>query len=418
MAFALPAGAAAFFLWKLSSSLFGDWPRAQRWAAIAAAFTIGVTSGLGFGVLGTTMNEWPGTALTIAALYLLVRPLARNAGGPVSRGALILAGLLSGFATGGKFTFGVFAVGMCAALLLRGPFRIELGRERTLEAFVFGLAVLAGTLASAGAWMWSLWTHFRNPIFPYANIWIKSPWWGQYEVMGRPFGSHTLAEWLVFPFSLSAPPPFFVTEMGYIDGRLPVVYGLALVVGAGMLLQCFRKHAPRDGIAAPVAPAWRVIAIFCVVSFVLWTAQYSILRYLVTLEVISGALIVALLGRVVRDSARVPVLVMTALALMGTTTVPDWWRIEFGRQWFSVDVPKLDRNPLVLLTTDAPMSYVLPFFPDDARFLGINNSISDARRKTLMEEAIVRRIREHDGPLYSLTYPAGAGWTRSSSGVY
>ena len=43
------------------------------------------------------------------------------------------------------------------------------------QAFVFGLAVLAGTLVTAGMWMWSLWTQFRNPIFPHANIWFKSP---------------------------------------------------------------------------------------------------------------------------------------------------------------------------------------------------------------------------------------------------
>jgi hypothetical protein len=72
-------------------------------------------------------------------------------------------------------------------------------------------------------------------------------------------------------------------------------------------------------------------------------------------------------------------------------------------------MPKIDRDPLVLLTSDAPMSYVLPFFPDDARFLGIHNNISDARRQTLMEETIRKRIRDHEGPLYALSYPAGSG---------
>ena len=220
------------------------------------------------------------------------------------RGALILAGLLSGFATGCKFTFGVFAVGMCAALLLRGPFRRDLGRERMLEAWVFGLAVLAGTIAGAGAWMWSLWTHFRNPIFPYANIWIKSPWWGQYEVMGRPFGPHTFAEWLVFPFSLSAPPPFFVTEMRL--HRRTASAGLrARARGRRHAAAAAPAQVRADATASPrPSRPLAAIAVFFVVSFVLWTAQYSIFRYLVTLQLISGAVIVALLGRLVRPARR------------------------------------------------------------------------------------------------------------------
>jgi len=409
MTLAIPAGIAAFFLWKLLTVLFRDLPRRERWVSVGAAFAIGITSGIGFGVLGTTMNEWPGAALTIAALYVIARGLCVYGAPQLPWRPLVLAGLLCGFATGLKFTYGVFAVGLCAALLLRGPWRRDASRARVGEALVFGVAVLAGTLAAAGVWMWSLWKHFRNPIFPYANIWIKSPWWGEYEVMGRPFGPHTVLEWLAFPFSLAAPQPFYVTEMTYVDGRFPAVYALVLVVVAAALPGFLRGERRMQDPAAAVAAPWRVLGIFVAVSFVLWTAQYSILRYLVTLELVSGALVVALLGRLVRPAARIPVAVAAAAALIGTTTIPDWWRIEFGRQWFEIALPPLEKDGLFLLTTDAPMSYVLPMFPKDARFLGINNSISDARRKTLMEEAIRRTIREHRGPLYSLSYPTGSG---------
>jgi hypothetical protein len=398
---AIPAGIAAFFLWKLSLVVFRELPRGARWAATGSAVAIGTTSAIGLGVLGTTMNEWPGTMLVIAALYVIVRALAQQPALP--RRSLILAGALSGFATGGKLTFGVFAVGLCAAILLRSSWR---GLRGTLvEAFTFGVAVLAGTLATAGWWMWSLWSHFQNPIFPYGNVWIKSPWWGEYEVMSRVFGPHTLAEWFVFPFSLAAPPEFYVTEVSFVDGRIPAVYALGLVVAAVALL---RKRGEAFAFAggAPVV----LLAIFTIVSFVVWTAQYSIFRYVVPLEVVSGVLIVAALIALVQPAARVAVTIMAAIMLIGTTVVADWWRIDFGRQWFEVKMPKVEKDALVLLTTDAPMAYVLPFFPREVRFIGINNNISDARRKTLMEETIVRTIREHKGPMYSLSYlPAGTG---------
>ena len=31
------------------------------------------------------------------------------------------------------------------------------------------------------AWMYELWSKFGNPIFPYGNTWMKSPWWDEYE---------------------------------------------------------------------------------------------------------------------------------------------------------------------------------------------------------------------------------------------
>ena len=142
------------------------------------------TSSIGLGVLGTTMNEWPGTACIAAALYFVARALSTDSVKPLPGLALVMAGFLCGLATGAKFTFGVFAVALCAAILLRGPWTYASLRASLWQAFTFGLAVLAGTLVTAGAWMWSLWEHFRNPIFPYGNVWIKSPWWGEYEVFG------------------------------------------------------------------------------------------------------------------------------------------------------------------------------------------------------------------------------------------
>ena len=410
---AVPAGIAAFFLLKLLQLLFRGMPAGQRWIAIACAFAVGATSAMGLGMIGTTMNEWPGAALTIAGLYFVVRPLMQSPRARVPRHALVVAGLLLGFATGGKFTCGVYAVGLCAALFWREPFRPRYWGRSTAEAFVFGLAVLAGTAVTAGPWMWALWTQFQNPIFPYGNIWIKSPWWGLYEAIGRPFGPHKFGEWLAFPFTLAAPRAFYVTEVSYVDARVTVLYGLALLAGAAYLVQRFgarleRARRPADEPAGD-AEIWRVLGVFFVVAFLLWTAQYSIYRYTIPLQMLSGALLVALLRHLLRPIVAGTAIVMLSVTLVATTSIPDWWHIDFGNQWFDVDMTQPDPNALVLLTNDAPMAYVLPFFPADAKHLGINNSISDARRKTLMEDMIVRTIREHKGPIYSLSYPAGAG---------
>jgi hypothetical protein len=408
---AIPAGVAAFFLIKTLRVLFGDVPLRDRWLPMGAALAVSLSSGMAIAVLGTTMNEWPGAALTMAAIFVVVRALAGAPAAPLPRNVLLGAGLLCGLASGAKLTFGVFAVGLCVAILLRGPLRRGHFRRAVTEAFVFGIAVLVGTAITGGAWMWALWTHFANPIFPYANIWIKSPWWGEYEVMGRPYGPHTLAEWLRFPFDMASPRAWFVTEQKYTDARFAVLYGFALLAAAAAMFQRVAAFAERrrggTTRVAPVPAVWRLIGVFWVVSFVIWTAQYSIYRYLVPLELLAGALLVALLKYLLKPGASGPAIVLVGAALIATTSPPDWWRVEFGRRWFDVKVPYIAPNSLVLLTTDGPMAYVLPFLPADARFFGLNNSINDPKRETLMEESIERAIREHKGPLYSLTYPAG-----------
>jgi hypothetical protein len=405
---AVPAGVAGFFAIKLAPLLFADLPRAERWAAAACAVAIGMTAAMGRATLGTTMNEWPGAALTMAALYFVVRALVRNPGAAIPNATLIGAGLLVGLANGSKLTYGVYAVGLAAAILWRGPIRRGYILRAWRETFVYGVAVLAGTAAAAGAWMYQLWSQFRNPIFPYGNIWIKSPWWGEYEAMGRPYGPHKFLEWLAFPFGLTAPKSFYVTEVDYLDARLTLLYGLALLAGIAAIVA--RLSGRRDD-PSPTgnAEVWRVVALFFVVSFLIWTAQHSILRYLIPLFILSGALIVMLLRHVLRPGFAPTAIVIVTIALVASTRVNDWGRIEFGPQWFEVDMTTPDPGALVLLTSQEPMSYVAPFFPPDAKFLGVNNSISDAKRKTLMEEEIRRTIREHRGPIYSLAYPKGAG---------
>jgi hypothetical protein len=47
---------------------------------------------------------------------------------------------------------------------------------QTLRAVVLYCGGVAGGLALAlGPWSYQLWTHFRNPLFPYGNQWFGSP---------------------------------------------------------------------------------------------------------------------------------------------------------------------------------------------------------------------------------------------------
>ncbi len=407
---ALPTGIAAYFLARLLRTLFADLPGTDRRLAIGTAFAIGVSPAIGVGVIGTTMNEWPLVALMMPGLCLLARALVEARGASMSRRALLGAGLLFGLATGFKLTAGTFAVGLCVAILLRGPYDRSALRRAFGEAFVFGLAVLAGTAVTLGPWAWALWTHFDSPIFPYGNQWIKSPWWGEYTVLTRRYGPHDLLEWLRFPFDLYNPREFFVSEVAYRDARIPVTYGLGLLATAAWLSMRLRGGAglPAPG-GAGVSRAWVLIIVFFVVSFLLWTEQHSVYRYLIVLDMLTGALIVSLLHRMLRPQLAAGVALFVAAALIATTQHADWWRVEFGPRWFDVNMPAVEKNAQVLITTEDPISFVLPYFPADARHLGVANSVNAPWRRTKLQYAVADAIRGHDGPQYQLTSPPGAG---------
>jgi hypothetical protein len=74
-----------------------------------------------------------------------------------------------------------------------------------------------------------------------------------------------------------------------------------------------------------------------------------------------------------------------------------------------VRTPPVARDALVLLSSDAPMSYVLPFLPADARFVAIRNNLVAPGQDNRLAKSIAGIVRDHRGPLYALSFPSGAG---------
>lgn len=406
-ALAVPTGLAAYFTLKLAMLCLYDGSVGSFVMSLAGTL-LGASSAVGIGVLGTTMGDWPGTAFIVAALFLVCRPIAAAPLEPIPWVALVGAGFLAGLATGSKLTFGVFAVGLCAAIFWRTLLEPRYWWRATRESLLFGLAVLAGTGVLGGPWMWALWQHFHSPLFPYFNTFFKSPWWGEYPVFAeRVFGPHKFNEWLALPFDVSGQKAYYVAEVRFVDWRMPALYIMALTaLGVGVSSAWLRRaSAVRSHNAR--RPFWQFLGIFFIVSLLLWTWQHSILRYLLPLFLLGGVLFVVFTKALVRPEAA-PAVALVACALLGWATEPaDWGRIRYGDSWFQVTLPSVEPNALVLMANQQPMSYVIPYFPQDASFLGIRNSISDEGRQTLMERSIRERIGGHTGPMYLLTYPVG-----------
>lgn len=399
---ALPTAVVGFFASKIAWRLFADLGQVARIGATLAALAIGFTGAMGRGQLGSTTGEWLVAAPTFVAAWLLLpRPVAQP---PAATATLLAAGVLAGIACGLKLTAATYALALMFAVL---AWPGTLG-SRVRAAAIYACGVILGLALALGPWCVQLWLHFGSPLFPYGNGWFRSPWWEAAPVLPASYGPHAVRGWLEFPFALLAPEPGFVSEVRYVDARIPMLFALALVAAAVACVPPLRDVRARPQFATTAAE-WRYIGVFCASAFVVWALVHAILRYTIPIEVLSGVLIVGLLGYLLPTRTAVAAIAVAAVALHATTRASEWGRVDFGPAWFDVRVPPIEPGALVLLVVDAPMSYVLPYFPHDARHVAVRNNLVDPAQRNRLAMTIATIIREHADPLYSLSFPAGAG---------
>ncbi|MFO1312153.1 MAG: hypothetical protein U1F41_08835 [Burkholderiales bacterium] len=394
---AVPAALTGFFLFRLASVLLSHLPRTERAIAVACIVATGMTSAIGLGVLANTMNEWPLAMLVTFALWWLVRGI--DAGGPIARRVLLVAGGAVGLATGAKLPAATFAVALGIAVLLRS------WPPRWREGTWFMLGAGLGFAVAYGPWGYELWTHFGNPFFPYGNAFFRSPWWETQPVPGHDFGPHSLPEFLLSPFTMWDPPRLEVAEVPYRDGRLAVLWSLAWIALATRILLRTRSRdrGLREG-------GWRVIGIVCIVSFFAWTAAFSIYRYLLPLDVLSGLGIAGLLLMLLPRRIAVAALAACTIGLVATTRIADWGRVPFGERWFETkSMPIVEPDGLVLITTGEAVAYLIPLLPPSSRYLGALNTLVRPDQTSGLAQEVRDLVRNHKGEFYQMTHPLTEG---------
>ncbi len=396
---AIPTGVAWFFCARIAMLLFAGLPAAERTQAIVVAMTLGVTAPMSVSLIGLTMNDWYSAAFVMSALWLVVRDAELR---PVPVMTLLAAGALVGAGAGLKLTGTIYAVGLVVGVLaFPGA-----ARDRLRAAAITGAAAaLTFTLAS-GPWMYLMYERYGNPLFPYFNQIFQSPWADPVTFSATRFGPRSAVEWLVFPFALLWKLEGYVSEAEFRDARPALLYTLALTT---LCLGLWRRAESR--VDAPkligATRAWRFLGAFFLASFTAWAVLYRIFRYLVPLELLAGMFIAYFVLRLV-PARRIPAVLAVAVLLAITTArFPTWWRQKFEDHFLTVELPAVKPDALVLLVSAEPMSYVLPFFPSDARFAGLVSNFNDPDRTNLLQRKIVALIRGHRGSLYALAVPPG-----------
>jgi len=414
LAQALPARAFGFVLGALQGCNFillyimawltlrFDDARAHVFAAAAVALT-GIIGGGHMGMVGALFYDNIVSLFIFAAMIVILSNTAVLQTGAWSSALarVAFAGLLVGFAVGFKLPTQIFAVGVCFGLLfVPGAFV-----RRFVLSFVCGLGIIAGFAVFGGWWLWELWSHFGNPLFPYFNDVIRSPWALPESYRDARFLPKTVAEALTLSFHLFADGKVG-GEVPFRDGRILALYIVLLATPAMLLIARLRKSD-----VAPFADVFaaRYIAAVAALSYAVWLGLFAIYRYLVPLEMLAPLVIVACIafwpvGRVRRASL--------AIGMLGFVTITaqpaDWgrvpWQSGWGVKFVATEVPPLNApaETLVLMTGLAPTAFVIPAFPSEVTFLRPHSYLVEPDHDTLFAATIRKRIAAHRGDIYLL----------------
>src|SRR5262249_31952434 len=235
-------------------------------------------------------------------------------------------GLIGGLGIGIKYTAAIFAPGLALAAALAAL------RCRSFAGLLaFALAALAGFFSAAGHHLFTLWQAFGSPVFPWLHEIFRAPWYEFKSLRDDRFVPHGLWEALGFPFTWTATNTYVVSEPALREWRGAIAYAV-LVIAAIVLLARWGRRRTAGTQAARTNDLALVIA-FAVVSHVCWQLVFSIYRYGVALEMLTGVIAIGALAWILPDRrARMGVAVaLTALAA-ATTVYPNWGRGDFGER--------------------------------------------------------------------------------------
>lgn len=362
-------------------------------ADICAAL-IGASGTMAVSQAGSTSNEIQLAVFVLLGLYILMPLLADSM--PVHPGMRAwTSGLCCGLAVGLKPTAMVYVPAMGLAL----PLAMGITHKRAwLAVSFYALGSAMAFLLAYGAWGWHLYETTGNPAFPMFNQVFHSSMTTAADATDGRFRPRNLEQWLFYPFYWMKKQQGLVTEMIFADRR----YALAmLAAGALLAAKIFRKASPNSR-----NPATTLLLVFVSAGYVLWLGLFSILRYAVSIEALTGILMLcAIHAWWPHPWHKVPVLAQVGMALLlvlflRTTAYPDWWRSAYTRHVLESDIETIEPGSLVIMA-GIPNGFLATLFPNATalQFVGIAWLTERSKGYGLWDQT-QRRLAEHQGPMY------------------
>ena len=350
----------------------------------------------------TTFGNLTTATLVLAAVLLYLR---RGEGGLRGWRAWWI-GLLAGAAFGLKWTNAVAVIALVAAVLVCEP----LGRRMIRRSLGMIAGLTAGALLTGGYWAFLMWRRFGNPLFPFYNNLFSSEYGPTNNFHDERFSPH-FPEALGMPFRMLYVAGY-PSEWHGRDARWALIVGLALGTLIAHVVRRrseFAKQLPQSRLVRAIDR--RFVFTFTAVGWAVWLVQFSIARYLIVLELMSGLAMLVLIDCLVQRTPRK----LLALTLAGTVVlayfiVPGWTRRAPSGSWYAYEVPAMAKqhNLLVLFPETVMYDFVLPALPGDVQAARVPKAFGDHYPGLVWgagkeDFEIAQEIDEHHGPIISIT---------------
>jgi hypothetical protein len=392
--FALPNVIAAYLSFRIAERVIPkDWPLRKLMAGGVAIY--GCIGAATLPTMGTSMSELvAGVFVLVAILSWLSRDTLN---GYV---AISLAAVSCGIAVGLKLTCVPMFIGVLAGI------GASHGRQPGIAArhcLLFGALGALASLSVAGWWWLHIYSELGNPIFPAFNDLFQSEMIDTGRWADNRFKPAGWVMTLFYPVYWAFEPTTRVIELSLRDSRILIGLAASLVI-LGRNAFWLLARSPFALQKTEVV----FLAMFYLVSYVLWELLFSVYRYLSVLETLSGVMAISAIACIMRRRfSRVAILALAVLlVLSASTTIYPWWsRSTSASQFVEAAVPAVPADSMILMLDPYAMSYLVPFFPASVRVIGANTNLVRPGSVGRLQKNIEAAINGHTGPLWGLENP-------------
>jgi hypothetical protein len=398
------AGINFVLVYSLARIVISTERRARAMFIALVAAIIGMSGPKLLEELGGTNGDITVSILVLGGL-LAICAASRN--GSESRNAgFALSGFLLGASAGLKLTCVVYAASLTLALGVLWPWL----RFRLSALVLYWLGGLAGFALAGGLWHWFLWRTYANPVFPFFNNAIGSPWAISHDFHDNTHVPHSVVEAFSYPFQELIGIHYPTSDAPMRDARFALLCAIAAVTAMLALWRSVRRTAFEERTLSLLVKRtpFAILALFSLFSYILWLHTFAIQRYLMPVALISGLMLFMLIDRTIA-SVSWKTYTFASLALfcvLWTRTYP-WQRLPYDEDWFGVRWSTAASVPgtLFIMLGNVPIGYVVPFLPASAQAIHLNANMP-IDRSTLLGKQAYSMVARHEGPIRSLAVTA------------
>jgi hypothetical protein len=399
-----------WLLYRITFAVLSDISKTKRRLLSFGAAITGFCGAANLGEIGATYQDNITSLFVLAAVLLTISSIQTNkteSGTPLTKG-LAASGFLLGVATGFKLVVAVYALSFaCVTTVIGSTWQI-----RMRNVIITGISTLFGAALSIGYWMKVLWMNFQSPLFPYYNKIFKSPYWELANFTDSRFFPRDKWQMLFYPFYFLKEPSLITNEGGFRDIRFALCYLLLMLFFFVFFYKRIARVYGGQDVTGDLGNSNQIKAIslfflsFFVFSYILWQQMFSQYRYIIPLELLSPLFILLIIRYIfpfekiiVRISLGLFALVMLTLSPMHHK------RASWTESYFDVNVPSLEnlQHATIIMADNAPLSYIIPFFPKGCRFISIRNNFMWPSGTNLLQ-ARTRKMLNDDGDEVYLLY--------------